>query len=79
MYKILSVFSKIKAKLIHQNIARLCLKNVSPLGLKAMVQYQIGALHSICVHGDSPKALEFVKKIRSSLETEGIKVVAMGK
>jgi len=34
---------------------------------------------SICVHGDSPKALEFVKKIRSSLETEGIKVVAMGK
>lgn len=34
---------------------------------------------SICLHGDSPKALEFVKKIRSSLETEGIKVVAMGK
>ncbi|MDY3707498.1 LamB/YcsF family protein [Treponema berlinense] len=55
------------------------MKNVSPLELKAMVQYQIGALHSICVHGDSPKALEFVKKIRSSLETEGIKVVAMGK
>ena len=53
--------------------------NVSPLELKAMVQYQIGALHSFCVHGDSPKALEFVKKIRSSLETEGIKVVAMGK
>lgn len=52
--------------------------NVSPLELKAMVQYQIEA-DSICVHGDSPKALEFVKKIRSSLETEGIKVVAMGK
>lgn len=27
---------------------------------------------SICVHGDNLKALEFVKKIRETLEKEGI-------
>lgn len=32
---------------------------------------------SICVHGDSPKALEFVKKIRKALEEEGISVEAL--
>ena len=29
---------------------------------------------SVCVHGDSPKALLFVKKIRSALEAEGIAI-----
>lgn len=29
---------------------------------------------SICVHGDSPKALEFVKKIKKRLQEEGITV-----
>ena len=27
---------------------------------------------SICVHGDNPKALEFVKNIRETLEKEGV-------
>lgn len=30
---------------------------------------------SVCVHGDNPKAVEFVKNIRTRLEAEGIKVV----
>ena len=34
---------------------------------------------SICVHGDSPKALDFVKKIRTALGAEGIELCAMGK
>jgi len=34
---------------------------------------------SICVHGDNPKALAFVEKIRSALEGEGISIRAMGK
>ncbi|MBB6218588.1 UPF0271 protein [Anaerosolibacter carboniphilus] len=29
---------------------------------------------SICVHGDNPEAVEFVKRIRHTLEVEGIKV-----
>ncbi|QZY54189.1 LamB/YcsF family protein [Crassaminicella profunda] len=32
---------------------------------------------SICVHGDNERAVEFVKKIRSSLEKEGVKVTAI--
>jgi UPF0271 protein len=32
---------------------------------------------SICVHGDNPQAVEFVKKIRLSLEKENIKVRAI--
>lgn len=34
---------------------------------------------SICVHGDSPKALDFVKKIQKALQSEGIELCAMGK
>ena len=30
---------------------------------------------SICVHGDNPKAVDFVQKIHARLEAEGIKVV----
>lgn len=30
---------------------------------------------SICVHGDNPKAVEFVKKIKETLQNEGIEVV----
>ena len=29
---------------------------------------------SICVHGDNPKAVEFVKKIKAALEEENIKI-----
>lgn len=29
---------------------------------------------SVCVHGDNPKALEFVKNIRETLEREGITI-----
>ena len=29
---------------------------------------------SICVHGDGPKALAFVKRIRETLEEEGVKI-----
>ena len=32
---------------------------------------------SICVHGDGAKALEFVKKIKSSLEAENIEIVPL--
>lgn len=35
------------------------------------------ACDSICVHGDNPKALEFVKKIKESLEKSGIKTVGL--
>lgn len=31
---------------------------------------------SVCVHGDSPQALLFVKKIRAALEAAGVEVVA---
>jgi len=34
---------------------------------------------SICVHGDGIKALEFVRKIKSSLEEENIKIVPLSK
>ena len=30
--------------------------------------------HSICVHGDNPSAVEFVKNIRAKLESEGITI-----
>lgn len=33
---------------------------------------------SVCVHGDSDKALLFVKKIRSALEREGIAIQSVG-
>jgi len=32
---------------------------------------------TICVHGDNPKAVDFVKNIRTRLEEEGIEVTAM--
>ncbi len=33
---------------------------------------------SICVHGDNPEAINFVKKIRESLEAEGIEIKNIG-
>lgn len=33
---------------------------------------------SVCVHGDSPKALAFVRKIRSGLEAAGVSIVPVG-
>lgn len=32
---------------------------------------------SICVHGDNPKAVDFVNQIRKALENEGITIMAM--
>lgn len=32
---------------------------------------------SVCVHGDGAKALEFVKKIRSAFEAEGITIAPL--
>lgn len=32
---------------------------------------------SICVHGDNPKAVEFVNSIRKALEAEGVKIVSV--
>jgi UPF0271 protein len=32
---------------------------------------------SVCVHGDNPKALDFVRKIREELEKEGITITAI--
>jgi 5-oxoprolinase (ATP-hydrolysing) subunit A len=34
--------------------------------------------HTICVHGDSPGAVDMVKDIRLMLETEGVSVKSMG-
>ncbi len=31
-------------------------------------------VHSICVHGDNPSAVEFVKNIRAKLEAEGVTI-----
>ena len=30
--------------------------------------------HSICVHGDNPDAVEFVRRIRARLEAEGVTI-----
>lgn len=30
--------------------------------------------HSICVHGDNPSAVEFVKNIRASLSAQGVEI-----
>lgn len=34
--------------------------------------------HSICVHGDNPQAVEFVKNIRARLIAEGVSIVPLG-
>lgn len=36
------------------------------------------AAHSICVHGDNPSAVEFVKNIRAKLIEEGVTVTPIG-
>lgn len=33
---------------------------------------------TICVHGDNPRAVAFVKKIKNALQSEGVEVVPMG-
>jgi len=35
------------------------------------------AADSICVHGDNPEAIEFVKNIRKALEEAGVEVVPL--
>lgn len=34
---------------------------------------------TLCVHGDNPKAVDLVKSIRETLETDGVAVIPMGK
>ena len=34
--------------------------------------------HSICVHGDNPSAVEFVKNIRAALTAQGVEIVPLG-
>ncbi|MFA9422705.1 MAG: LamB/YcsF family protein [Sedimentibacter sp.] len=34
---------------------------------------------SICVHGDNPQAVEFVKSIRKALQAESVEIMPMGK
>ena len=47
--------------------------------VKAVTGREIGIeADSVCVHGDSPKALDFVKKINAALSGEGICVAALG-
>ena len=33
--------------------------------------------HSICVHGDNPSAVEFVKNIRDALTAQGVEIVPL--
>jgi UPF0271 protein len=33
---------------------------------------------TICVHGDNPQAVDFAKKIKRTLEENGVKVAPMG-
>ena len=51
--------------------------------IRMILEHKVTSIHgkeieicpdSVCVHGDSPKALLFVKKIRSALEAEGIAI-----
>ena len=35
-------------------------------------------LHTLCVHGDNPSAVELVKRIRQALELEGVAIRPMG-
>ncbi len=35
-------------------------------------------VHSLCVHGDNPAAVDLVKNIRQTLEASGIRVIPMG-
>lgn len=56
------------------------LKMIKNGSVKAVTGKEIPIeVDSICVHGDSPKALDFVKKIRVALGAEGIELCAMGK
>ena len=33
--------------------------------------------HSICVHGDNPSAVEFVKNIRAALNAQGVEIAPL--
>lgn len=60
-------------------IARV-LKMVTEARVQTLNRKKIGIrADSICVHGDNPKALAFVKKIRQALEKEGITIRAFGR
>lgn len=39
-------------------------------------EFSISA-HSVCVHGDGPKALAFVKSIRAALQQAGVDVAPL--
>ena len=35
-------------------------------------------VQTLCVHGDNPSAVDHVRTIRQTLETEGLRIVPMG-
>ena len=35
-------------------------------------------IHTLCVHGDNPSAVDHVRTIRQALEAEGLGIVPMG-
>jgi UPF0271 protein len=41
-------------------------------------EVDLGRVDTICVHGDTPTAVQLVKAIRADIEEAGIKVASMG-
>lgn len=71
------VSRKIEGSVIHDR--KLCIKRVVRMVKEGVVQSINGKdieikADSICVHGDNPKALEFVKDIKKTLESEGVNI-----
>ena len=54
------------------------LKGVVICGLTRAVEQDIDiCADSICVHGDNPEAIEFVRRIRAALEEAGASIVSL--
>lgn len=76
------VSRKLEGSVIHDE--KLALERIKRMVKEGKVEAIDGQLidikaDSICVHGDNPKAVQFVKFIRESLEEEGIEVKPIGK
>jgi UPF0271 protein len=76
------VSRKLEGAVIHDE--ELALERIKRMVKEGKVEAIDGQLidikaDSICVHGDNPKAVQFVKFIRESLEKEGIEVAPIGK
>ena len=60
--------------LTEQNV-RYCIRMVTEGKVTAVTGEEVSIdAHSICVHGDNPSAVEFVKNIRAKLEAEGVTI-----